>query len=121
MLELDELDEFLLTRALEHDSPILLFRLACEHLVSARVIRPGVIKVIERVATAREAGRSPRAGYQDRLVEQLDHLVQDIGCRLAQQRQQDRVAPLRFTSRQCLRGQPTTAAGTAEKAGLGSS
>jgi len=54
-LELDELDEFLLARALEHDSPTLLFRLACEHLVSARVIRPGVIKVLERVATAREA------------------------------------------------------------------
>ena len=43
VLELDELDEFLLARALEHDSPTLLFRLACEHLISARVIRPGVI------------------------------------------------------------------------------
>jgi hypothetical protein len=53
--ELDELDEFLLARALEHDSPTLLFRLACEHLVLARVIRPGVVKVLERVATAREA------------------------------------------------------------------
>jgi hypothetical protein len=40
---------------MEHDSPTLLFRLACEHLISARVIRPGVVKVIERVATAREA------------------------------------------------------------------
>src|SRR6266568_2635048 len=54
-LEVAELDEFLLARALEHDSPTLLFRLACEHLISARVIRPGVIKVLERVATAREA------------------------------------------------------------------
>jgi TnpA family transposase len=54
-LELEELDEFLLARALEHDSPTLLFRLACEHLISARVIRPGVVKVLERVATAREA------------------------------------------------------------------
>ena len=50
-----ELDEFLLARAMEHDSPTLLFRLACEHLISARVIRPGVVKVLERVATAREA------------------------------------------------------------------
>ena len=40
-LELKELDEFLLARALEHDSPLLLFRLACEYLISARVIRPG--------------------------------------------------------------------------------
>src|SRR5438876_4936643 len=56
-LEVAELDEFLLARALEHDSPTLLFRLACEHLISARVIRPGVVKVLERVATAREAAR----------------------------------------------------------------
>jgi len=54
-LEHQELDEFLLARAMEHDSPTLLFRLACEHLISARVIRPGVVRVIERVATAREA------------------------------------------------------------------
>jgi uncharacterized protein DUF4158 len=54
-LEFQELDEFLLARAMEHDSPTLLFRLACEHLISARVIRPGVVRVIERVATAREA------------------------------------------------------------------
>lgn len=53
-VELQELDEFLLARAMEHDSPALLFRLACEHLISARVIRPGVVRVIERIATARE-------------------------------------------------------------------
>jgi hypothetical protein len=29
-LEFKELDEFLLARAMEHDSPTLLFRLACE-------------------------------------------------------------------------------------------
>src|SRR6266567_1650691 len=54
-LELRELDEFLLARAMEHDAPTLLFRLACEHLISARVIRPGVVRVTERIATAREA------------------------------------------------------------------
>nr|WP_246598488.1 DUF4158 domain-containing protein [Nocardia tengchongensis] len=32
-IELKELDEFLLARALEHDSPTLLFRLACEYLI----------------------------------------------------------------------------------------
>ena len=53
-LELKELDEFLLARALEHDSPTLLFRLACEYLISARVIRPGPVTVVERVAHARE-------------------------------------------------------------------
>ncbi|MET8144064.1 DUF4158 domain-containing protein [Sphaerisporangium sp. NPDC005288] len=35
-LELKELDEFLLARALEHDSPTMLFRLGCEYLISAR-------------------------------------------------------------------------------------
>jgi hypothetical protein len=52
-MELKELDEFLLARALEHDSPTLLFRLACEYLISARVLRPGPGTVIERVAHAR--------------------------------------------------------------------
>ena len=43
---------------MEHDSPSLLFTLACEHLKSSRVIRLGAVKLLERVATARaEAGR----------------------------------------------------------------
>ena len=49
-----ELDEFVLARALEHDSPTLLFRLGCEYLISARVIRPGPVTVVKRVAHARE-------------------------------------------------------------------
>jgi hypothetical protein len=54
---LKELDEFLLARAMEHDSPTLLFRLACEYLISARVIRPGPVTVVKRVAHAREQAR----------------------------------------------------------------
>jgi hypothetical protein len=42
---------------LEHDSPLLLFRLACEYLISARVIRPGPVTVVERVAHTREEAR----------------------------------------------------------------
>ena len=41
-LEVKELDDFLLARAMEHDSPSLLFRLACEHLRASQVVRPGV-------------------------------------------------------------------------------
>ncbi|GAA2636509.1 hypothetical protein GCM10010411_89660 [Actinomadura fulvescens] len=52
-----ELDEFLLARAMEHDSPTLLFRLACEYLISAKVIRPGPVTVVKRVAHAREVAR----------------------------------------------------------------
>ncbi|MEU3352843.1 DUF4158 domain-containing protein [Streptomyces sp. NPDC037389] len=54
-LELKELDEFLLARAMEHDSPSLLFRLGCEYLRSAKVIRPGVVTLLEKVGTARQA------------------------------------------------------------------
>ncbi|MEO6089760.1 MAG: Tn3 family transposase [Umezawaea sp.] len=53
MLELKELDEFLLARAMEHDSPTLLFRLGCEYLISAKVLRPGPVTIVERVAHAR--------------------------------------------------------------------
>jgi hypothetical protein len=38
-----DLDEFLFARAMEHDGPKLLFRLACEYLVSSRAVRPGVV------------------------------------------------------------------------------
>ncbi|MFI2577420.1 Tn3 family transposase [Streptomyces rochei] len=55
--EWKELDEFLFARAMEHDSPRLLFRLACEFLTSSRVVRPGVILVLKRVAAARHRAR----------------------------------------------------------------
>ncbi|WP_399218661.1 DUF4158 domain-containing protein [Streptomyces sp. SAJ15] len=50
-IEHKELDEFLLARVMEHDSPSLLFRLGCEYLRSAKVIRPGVVVLLEKVAT----------------------------------------------------------------------
>ena len=52
-----ELDEFLFAWALEHDLPALLFRLACEYLISERVVRPGVVWLLEHVAAARERAR----------------------------------------------------------------
>ncbi len=63
-----ELDEFLLARAMEHDSPTLLFRLGCEYLISARVIRPSPDTVIRRVVHARE--QAQRETY-DRLAHEL--------------------------------------------------
>ena len=39
--ECKELDEFLFAWAMEHDPVKLLFRLACEYLISARVVRQG--------------------------------------------------------------------------------
>jgi Domain of unknown function (DUF4158) len=64
-LRFKELDEFLLARAMEHDLPSLLFRLACEYLISAKVIRPAPIVVVKRVAHARE--QAQRETY-DRLA-----------------------------------------------------
>ena len=47
------LDEFLFARAMEHNSTKFLFRAACEYLSSSRLVRPGVVNVLEHVATAR--------------------------------------------------------------------
>lgn len=79
-MELKELDEFLLARALEHDSPTLLFTLACEHMKSSRVIRLGVTWLLERVAAARaQAGRETYARVAHlltpALVAELDGLL----------------------------------------------
>lgn len=67
-MELKELDEFLLARAMEHDSPTLLFRLGCEYLLSAKVIRPGPDTVVRRVVHARE--QAQRETY-DRVSHEL--------------------------------------------------
>ncbi|MFD9339070.1 DUF4158 domain-containing protein [Streptomyces sp. NPDC060028] len=58
-IELKELDEFLLARAMEHDAPSLLFRLGCEYLRSAKVIRPGVVSLL---GEGRHRPRGRRAG-----------------------------------------------------------
>lgn len=67
-LESKEPAEFLLARAMEHDSPTLLFRLGCEYLISAQVIRPGPDAVVRWVMHARE--QAQRETY-DRLAHEL--------------------------------------------------
>lgn len=57
VMELKELDEFLSARAMEHDSPTLLFRLGCEYLLSAKVIRPSPDSVVRRVVHASAPSR----------------------------------------------------------------
>jgi TnpA family transposase len=54
-MRMKELEEFLQARAMEHDSPTLLFNLAADYLISARTIRPGVVTLMEMVAAARAA------------------------------------------------------------------
>ena len=48
-----ELEQFLIGRAMEHDSPSTLFNLACEYLIATRTVRPGVVTLTQTVATAR--------------------------------------------------------------------
>ena len=47
-------DEFLSARAMERDSPRLLFSAACDLLRAGRVVRPGVVTILKRVAAARD-------------------------------------------------------------------
>ncbi|MFG1687698.1 DUF4158 domain-containing protein [Nonomuraea sp. NPDC049269] len=61
-----ELEQFLLDRAMEHDSPTLLFNLAREYLRAAKVIRPGALILAKMVGTARKAASdltSQRVGH----------------------------------------------------------
>jgi Domain of unknown function (DUF4158) len=53
-----EIDEFLFARAMEHESAKLLFRQACEYLRSEQVIGPGVVSLLEHVASARERAKA---------------------------------------------------------------
>ncbi|MGB7794888.1 MAG: DUF4158 domain-containing protein, partial [Pseudonocardiaceae bacterium] len=50
-----QLREFLVERALEHDVPSVLFRLALERLASekVRVVRPGVVSLMREIASSR--------------------------------------------------------------------
>jgi hypothetical protein len=50
-----ELEQFLLDRAMEHDSPTLLFNLAREYLLAAKVVRPGPIVLAKMIGSARKA------------------------------------------------------------------
>jgi len=66
--EMKELGQFLLDRALEHDSPTLLFNLAREYLMSAKVIRPGAVTLAKMVGTA-------RAGAGELTSQKVGHLL----------------------------------------------
>jgi TnpA family transposase len=66
--EMKELEQFLLDRAMEHDSPTLLFNLGREYLMSAKVIRPGAVTLAKMVGTA-------RAGAAELTSQKVAHLL----------------------------------------------
>jgi hypothetical protein len=79
--EMKELEQFLLDRAMEHDSPTLLFNLAREYLMSVRVIRSGALTLAKMVGTA-------RAGATELTSRKVAHLLtvrvrQDLDLLLA--------------------------------------
>lgn len=79
--EMKELEQFLLDRAMEHDSPTLLFNLGREYLMSAKVIRPGAVTLAKMVGTA-------RAGAAELTSQKVAHLLtsqvrQDLDLLLA--------------------------------------
>jgi hypothetical protein len=63
-----DLEQFLLDRAMEHDSPTLLFNLATEYLISTKTIRPGVTMLAKMVASA-------RTGASGLAYEKVSHLL----------------------------------------------
>src|SRR5262249_51193000 len=61
-----ELEQLLLHRAMEHDTPRLVFQQAVEHLQAAQVMRPGAVTLMELVTTARNAAAkltTQKVGY----------------------------------------------------------
>ncbi|MER5326551.1 DUF4158 domain-containing protein [Streptosporangium roseum] len=67
-MAMKELEQFLLDRAMEHDSPTLLFNLAREYLIASKVIRPGAIILAKMVGTA-------RAGASELTTQLVGHLL----------------------------------------------
>ena len=78
--EWKRLGDWLVERALEHDTPSVLFRAALDHLRDAQIVRPGVDRLMRAVAAARATAwtelylrvgpllTSTRRGQLDRLL-----------------------------------------------------
>jgi TnpA family transposase len=74
------LADWLLTRALEHDKPSLLYQLACEHLHAKKIIRLGVTRIERLVMETRERGHREtfrRLGlfFTEERLAQLDQVL----------------------------------------------
>jgi len=78
--DLDELSAWLVSRALEHDKPSLLYELACDKLRKEKIIRPGVTNLERLIAESRQKAQSqtmlqlvPR--LTDKCISWLDNLL----------------------------------------------
>lgn len=69
-IDLLDLEQWLLERALEHDKPKLLFELACDQLRRNKIVRPGITQLARMVGTARaEAERVSSLRLQPQLTQ----------------------------------------------------
>ena len=77
--DLKALGDWLVERALEHDRPIVLFRLGCEHLRANGLVRPGVTTIERAVVAARQ--RATEETYL-RIASQIDGRRTDLDALL---------------------------------------
>jgi len=71
--DLDALSEWLVKRALEHDRPMLLFHLSCDHLYKSKIVRPGVTQIERLVIAARQ--QAQRETYK-----MMEDILTCAGC-----------------------------------------
>ncbi|MEM9009033.1 MAG: Tn3 family transposase [Cyanobacteria bacterium P01_F01_bin.86] len=74
-IDLLDLEQWLLNRALEHDKPLLLFQMACDRLKQNNIIRIGTTRLEKIVATARSQA-------QDSIYQSLQSLLSQEFCAL---------------------------------------
>ena len=73
--DLNALAQWLLQRALEHDKPTLLLALACEQLRREHIVRPGITRLEQLVATARHQAQEETYRRLLPLLTRLFHIA----------------------------------------------
>jgi TnpA family transposase len=111
-VELRALAEWLLERALEHDRPSLLFRVACEHLHAVKIVRPGVTRLERMVATARQRAQRETLQRLAPLVTEASRTRLD--CLLVPEETTGRT-PLTWLRQEATANSPTAIVATLEK------
>lgn len=73
------LEKWLLERALEHDKPMLLFEMTCQHLQHNKIVRIGTTRLAKMVSTARQqAQESIYQTLQPLLTQELCQILDEL-------------------------------------------
>ena len=97
--------EWLTMRSLEHDRPILLLQLLCEHLQSERIVRPGLTILAKIVGAARE--RAEQEIYR-MLTPLLDEFQTQELNKLLKPSEPNRLSPLVWLRNSATSNTPQT-------------